>query len=62
MFGGGGPNTHTSPLNPPLLSHNLYNIYASDIPSVDNIPISTYADDIALLSEHSDIVVAFFTL
>lgn len=36
------------------LSQDLYNIVIADIPNADNILISTYADDTALLMEYRD--------
>jgi len=36
------------------LSSDFYNIFTADIPSVDNILIATYADDTAMLSDHSN--------
>jgi hypothetical protein len=39
------------------LSPDLYNILTADIPSTDNILIATYADDTAILSDHSNNII-----
>jgi hypothetical protein len=39
------------------LSPDLYNMFTEDIPSADNILIATYADDTAILSDHSNNII-----
>ena len=37
-----------------VLGHTLYLIYTSDLPICDELTISTFADDTAILSSHEN--------